>query len=205
MVRRAKPQRRRPHPAFSLLGGRFAPPQTPRIVEAAVRSRVRSASSQYHRPVQRVVDFLARVVGTAFGSGYSPVAPGTAGSAIGLLLFWPLAALPWPWQAAASAVLFLVGSLAAGRVARRVGLKDPGIVVVDEVVGQWVTLTALPFTPATAVVGFLLFRAMDVVKPWPARDLERVPGGWGIMADDVAAGVYAQLLLRVGLLVWPVG
>jgi phosphatidylglycerophosphatase A len=155
--------------------------------------------------MQRVVDLLARAVATAFGSGYSPVAPGTAGSAVGLLLFWPMAALPWPRQAAAAAVLFLVGAVAAGRVARGTGLKDPGIVVVDEVVGQWVTLVALPFTPVTAGLGFLLFRAMDIVKPWPARDLERVTGGWGIMADDVAAGVYAHLLLRVGLLVWPVG
>jgi phosphatidylglycerophosphatase A len=63
---------------------------------------------------------------------------------------------------------------------------------------------ALPFTPAVALAGFLLFRLMDVVKPWPARDLERLPGGWGIMADDAAAGLYAQLVLRVGLLVWPV-
>jgi len=155
--------------------------------------------------MRRVVDSLARVVATAFGSGYSPFAPGTAGSAVGLLLFWPMAAWPWPWQAAAAAALFLVGSLAAGRVARHVGLKDPGIVVVDEVVGQWVTLAALPFTPVTAGLGFLLFRAMDIVKPWPARDLEQVPGGWGIMADDVAAGVYAHLALRVVLLVWPVG
>jgi phosphatidylglycerophosphatase A len=155
--------------------------------------------------MQRVIDFVARLVATAFGSGYAPFAPGTAGSAVGLLLFWPMAGLPWPWQASSSVVLFLVGSLAAGRVARRVGLKDPGIVVVDEVVGQWVTLTALPFTPVTAAVGFLLFRVMDVVKPWPARDLERLPGGWGIVADDVAAGIYAHLVLRVGLVVWPAG
>jgi phosphatidylglycerophosphatase A len=155
--------------------------------------------------MQRIIDFVARAVGTAFGSGYAPFAPGTAGSAVGLLLFWPMAAWPWPWPLGASAVLFLVGSLAAGRVARLVGLKDPGIVVVDEVVGQWVTLTALPFTPVTAAAGFVLFRIMDVVKPWPARDLERVPGGWGIMADDVAAGVYAHLVLRVGLLLWPIG
>ncbi len=129
--------------------------------------------------MQKVVDSVARVVATAFGSGYAPYAPGTAGSAVGLLLFWPMAAWPWPWQAAASAVLFLVGSLAAGRVARLVGRKDPGLVVVDEVVGQWVTLTALPFTPVTAAVGFLLFRVMDVVKPWPARDLEQPPGRVG--------------------------
>jgi phosphatidylglycerophosphatase A len=155
--------------------------------------------------MQRTGDALARVVATVFGTGYSALAPGTVGSAVGVLLFWPLAATAWPWQAAASAVLFVVGSLAAGREARRVGGKDPGIVVVDEVVGQWVTLTAVPFTPLTAALGFLLFRAMDIAKPWPARDLERLPGGWGIMADDLAAGVYAHLALRAGLLVWPVG
>jgi phosphatidylglycerophosphatase A len=155
--------------------------------------------------MRRVVDRAARVVATAFGSGYSPFAPGTAGSAVGLLLFWPLAGLGWPVQAAAAGALFLVGALAAGRVASSLGLKDPSIVVVDEVVGQWVALSALPFTPAVAALGFVLFRAMDIAKPWPARDLERVPGGWGIMADDVAAGVYANLTLRVGLLVWPAG
>ena len=146
---------------------------------------------------------MARLIATVFGSGYSAFAPGTVGSAVGVLLFWPMAATAWPWQAGASAILFVVGSLAAGRVARLVNRKDPGIVVVDEVVGQWVTLTALPFTPFTAGLGFLLFRVMDIVKPWPARDLEDVPGGWGIMADDVAAGLYANLAVRVGLLVWP--
>jgi phosphatidylglycerophosphatase A len=153
---------------------------------------------------RKVGDSLASVVATAFGSGYLPVAPGTAGSAIGLLLFWPMAGWRWPWQLGACLAVFLVGVLAAARVAQRVGRKDPGIVVVDEVVGQWVTLAALPLTPATAALGFLLFRAMDILKPWPARDLEHLPGGWGIMADDVAAGVYAHLLLRAGLLVWPV-
>jgi len=148
-------------------------------------------------------DFLARVLATVFGCGYSAFAPGTVGSAAGLLFFWPMAGAGWPWQAAASVVLFVIGSLAAGRVARLVNRKDPSIVVVDEVVGQWVTLTALPFTPLTAGLGFLLFRVMDIVKPWPARDLESVPGGWGIMADDVAAGIYANLAVRVGLLVWP--
>jgi phosphatidylglycerophosphatase A len=153
----------------------------------------------------KMADSLARAIATAFGSGYSAFAPGTVGSAVGVLLFWPLAAVAWPGQAAACALLFVVGSMAAGRVARQVDRKDPGIVVVDEVVGQWVTLIALPFTPLTAGLGFVLFRVMDIAKPWPARDLERVPGGWGIMADDVAAGVYAHLALRAGLLVWPVG
>ena len=150
----------------------------------------------------RAIDFAARVVATAFGSGYSPFAPGTAGSAVGVLLFWPLAASAWPWQLGACVVVFFVGVAAAGRVARSLGLEDPGLVVVDEVAGQWITLLGLPFTPAVAVAGFLLFRIMDVVKPWPARDLERLHGGWGIMADDIAAGVMAHLALRAGLALW---
>lgn len=152
--------------------------------------------------MKRAADVASRVIATAFGSGYSPFAPGTAGSAVGVLLFWPLAGAAWPWQLAAVAVVFFAGVAAAGRVARSVGLEDPGIVVVDEVAGQWLTLAGLPFTPAVALAGFLLFRVMDVVKPWPARDLERLPGGWGIMADDIAAGVMAHLALRAGLALW---
>ena len=154
--------------------------------------------------MQRAIDAGAKLVATGLGSGYSPFAPGTAGSLVGVLLFLPLAGLAWPVQLAATTALTLVGVLAAGRAARLVGRKDPGLVVVDEVAGQWITFLALPFTPVTALAGFLLFRVMDILKPWPARDLERLPGGFGIMADDVAAGIYAQLLLRAGLAVWPV-
>lgn len=154
--------------------------------------------------MQRVIDAGAKLVATGLGSGYSPLAPGTAGSLVGLVLFVPLAGLAWPTQLAATAAVTLIGVLAAARVAQLLGRKDPGLVVVDEVVGQWITFLALPLTPVTALAGFLLFRAMDIVKPWPARDLERLPGGWGIMADDVAAGIYAHLLLRAGLAIWPI-
>jgi phosphatidylglycerophosphatase A len=157
----------------------------------------------YHPDMSRVMSASARWLATGFGAGYSPFAPGTAGSVVGLLLFWPMASLPWPYPAAACAVVSVTGALAATHVADRVGLKDPGIVVVDEIVGMWVTLIDLPFGLLTAAAGFILFRAMDVLKPWPARDLERLPGGWGIVADDLAAGVYANLMLRVALLVWP--
>jgi phosphatidylglycerophosphatase A len=146
---------------------------------------------------------LATLVATGLGSGYSPVAPGTAGSAVGLLLFWPLARLPVAAQAAATVLVFLVGVAAASHVARRLGLEDPGLVVIDEVAGMWATLLFLPLTPFTAAVGFFAFRAMDVWKPWPARSLEDLPHGWGIMADDLMAGVYANLLVRLALLVVP--
>ena len=154
-------------------------------------------------PHTGLLERLATLLATGFGAGYSPVAPGTAGSLVGLLLFWPLARLPWLAQAGAATGVFFVGVWASGALARRLGRKDPGLAVIDEVVGQWVTLLALPFTPLTAVLGFVLFRVFDVLKPWPARALEALPGGWGIVADDVAAGIYAHLALRVALVLWP--
>lgn len=146
---------------------------------------------------------LARLIATGLGSGYSPVAPGTAGSAVGLLLFWPLARLPVAAQVAATAIVLFAGVAAASHLARRLGIEDPGVVVIDEVVGMWVTLLFLPLTALTAGLGFLAFRAMDVFKPYPARQLEHLHGGWGIMADDLMAGVYANLLVRIALMVVP--
>ena len=146
----------------------------------------------------------ACLLATGFGSGSSPVAPGTAGSLVGLALFWPLRLLGEPACLGALALLFGTGVIVSGHEARRAGVEDPGRVVVDEMVGMWATLLWLPWSLGTAIAGFLLFRAMDVLKPYPARQLEGLPRGWGIMADDVMAGIYANLLLRVGLLVWPV-
>lgn len=144
-------------------------------------------------------DRAAIVVATGFGAGYSPIAPGTAGSLVGLLLFWPLQMTP-PWvQVAVTAAAYFAGVAASTRLAHRLGRKDPGAAVIDEVVGMWLSLLFLPFTPATAVAAFLLFRVLDVFKPYPARQLEALPGGWGIMTDDVMAGVYANLVLRAVL------
>jgi phosphatidylglycerophosphatase A len=144
-----------------------------------------------------VRDALATVVATGLGSGYSPIAPGTAGSAVGLALLWAMSGLSPLAQAGAIVAVSALGVAAATRVARRVGLEDPGLVVIDEVAGMWVTLWLLPFTPLVAALGFVAFRAMDVWKPWPARQLEHLPAGWGIMADDLMAGVYANLAVRV--------
>jgi phosphatidylglycerophosphatase A len=144
----------------------------------------------------------AALVATALGAGYSPVAPGTAGSLVGLALFWPLHALGLPVQLAAVALLFFLGVKCSTVLAASLGRKDPGMVVVDEVVGMWTTLLLLPFTPVVAALAFVAFRVMDVFKPYPARQLEALPAGWGIMSDDLMAGVYANLLLRVLLRVW---
>lgn len=152
---------------------------------------------------RRAASWLATLLATGFGSGYSPIAPGTAGSLVGLILFWPLARLSGGLLLASIVGVFLVGTWSADHVARRSGRKDPGLVVIDEIVGIWVSLLFLPLTTTTAVLGFLAFRVMDIVKPYPARQLEGLPGGLGIMADDVMAGVYANLLLRVAALVLP--
>ena len=163
--------------------------------------------SRYHpamgnAPKSSPISILATVFATGLGSGYSPFAPGTAGSAVGLLLWWPLQRAPLVVQFAAIVVVSLLGIAAGGHVARRLGIEDPGLVVIDEVAGMWLTLFALPFTPITAVSGFVLFRILDVFKPPPARWLEGLPGGWGIMADDLMVAVYGNLLIRGALFLW---
>lgn len=138
---------------------------------------------------------------TFFGAGYSPIAPGTAGSlaAIPLLVLLRVAAPAWI-EGAIIVVLFALGVWSASATERLLGCEDPGPVVIDEVVGMLVTMIGLPLTWPAVVAAFLAFRIMDIVKPYPAGRLERLGGGWGIMADDVAAGVYA--CLGVHGLIW---
>jgi phosphatidylglycerophosphatase A len=154
-------------------------------------------------PRHAILDPLSTLIATGLGTGYSPIAPGTFGSALGVALFWSAHRLPSWALAAAAVVIALVGVAAGDRLAKRMGLEDPGRVVVDEVAGMWVSLLFLPWSWKVAVIAFLAFRVMGIVKPWPARQLEDLHGGWGIMADDLMAGVYANLLVRVVLMVWP--
>jgi phosphatidylglycerophosphatase A len=142
---------------------------------------------------------LANLLSTWFGCGYSPVAPGTAGSAAALamgILLRQYAGFPgWGFPLLAVA-LFLPAVWAAGVTARARQEKDPGCVVVDEVIGQWIALAGVrTFTWETWLAAFLLFRLFDIWKPPPVRQLEALPGGWGINADDVMAGAYAALVL----------
>ncbi len=138
---------------------------------------------------------------TWFGAGYWPWGPGTAGSITAL----PIPALlsAWagwaPWTFALLALAATPAAMwAAGVVARESGLEDPQIVVVDEVLGQWITLAgAAALTPATLLGGLVLFRLFDIWKPWPVRRLENLPGGIGIVADDLMAGVYGACVLAV--------
>jgi phosphatidylglycerophosphatase A len=145
------------------------------------------------------------VLATGFGTGYGPIAPGTWGSLPGLAFAWGLDRVAGPWAVAAGAAFFAVAGLwAAGRAEAVLGAKDPSRVVVDEIAGQMVTLLLLPPTARVLGAGFLLFRVLDVGKPWPANRLEYLPGGSGIMADDLIVGLYANLILHA-LAIWRPG
>ncbi|MBI3860919.1 MAG: phosphatidylglycerophosphatase A [Planctomycetia bacterium] len=134
-------------------------------------------------------------LGTGFGVGLAPKAPGTFGSLLGLPLVWGIQQLPgWAWYVAPF-VAFALGIPICGIASRRMGLKDPGAIVFDEIAAFTVVFLFVPISLATATIGFVLFRVFDIAKPWPAKRLEALPGGVGIMADDFAAAVYAGSLL----------
>ena len=146
----------------------------------------------------------AWLVGTFFGAGLLKPGPGTWGSAAAALLWLgaatalrlPPVPLAWLTLAAALAV-FAAGVPAATRVEQESRREDPGHVVIDEVTGQWIALIHARPDLRHLLVAFLFFRLFDIVKPWPARQLEHLPAGWGIMLDDVAAGVYALIFVQV--------
>jgi len=144
----------------------------------------------------------ALLLATWFGCGYVPRGPGTAGSvaavAIAGIIHFYFGAHRWI-LVCMILVLLLPGIWSAGRTASLLRLKDPSIVFVDEVLGQWVTLAGAALLNARVLIaGFVLFRLFDIWKPWPVRKLEALPGGVGIVADDLAAGVYAALILYIG-------
>jgi phosphatidylglycerophosphatase A len=156
-------------------------------------------------PGRTPADRVALLLATGLGAGYGPIAPGTWGSIPGVIASVALTRLLGPWGAVAGlAAVTIVGLWAADRTAAFLGAKDPGLVVIDEVAGQMVTLLFLPQRLGVLAVGFFLFRLFDVWKPWPARRLEDLPGGAGIMADDLAAGLYGNLVLQA-LVAWRPG
>jgi len=138
------------------------------------------------------VNFLAFGAGT----GLAPFAPGTFGSIPGVLLFWVTLDFGLYVQLGVAAALALSGVWICGESARRIGVHDHGGIVWDEITGMYITLMVAPLTVTGWVLAFALFRVMDIVKPWPIRDLDhRLGGGVGIMLDDLVAALYAALLL----------
>ena len=147
---------------------------------------------------------LAVFIATFGYVGYFPIAPGTAGSLAALLLY---AVVRWAGtpavELATMVTVLAVGIWAASGTERALDRKDPGPVVIDEVLGMLMTLAFMPLSWAGIAAGFVLFRIFDVIKPFPAGRLEHLPGGVGIMADDAMAGVYGQLVMRLAVAVWP--
>lgn len=146
------------------------------------------------RSRDRATLFLA-TVGFA---GKSPRAPGTVASLIALPLCWVLAQIPLPAALGVAGALTLTAVFVAHRAEQILKCKDPGCIVIDEVVGMIVAMVALPFDILTAGIGLALFRVFDILKPFPIRQLERsIHGGVGVIADDVAAGVMTHIVLRI--------
>jgi phosphatidylglycerophosphatase A len=147
---------------------------------------------------------LAVFIATFGYVGYFPIAPGTAGSLAALLLY---AVVRWAGtpavELATMIAVLAIGIWAASGTERALDRKDPGAVVIDEVLGMLMTLAFMPLSWAGIAAGFVLFRIFDVIKPFPAGRLEHLPGGLGIMADDAMAGVYGQIVMRMAIAMWP--
>lgn len=171
-------------------------------------------------PPKGPADYVALALATGLFTGYAPIAPGTFGSALAMVFYYGAARFGWfsPFDPASflplcliSVVISYVGIWAASRGEGFFGCKDPGQVVIDEVAGQLITYLCLPLLPKLAlikwgfegwtIIGFFLFRTLDIVKPYPVRKLEALKGGLGIMADDILAGIQgAVLMLLAGTL-----
>jgi len=149
---------------------------------------------------------LGLFIATCGYIGYVPVAPGTFGSAAGLVAYALVRSTDsYVVEAVTIVVLFVIGVWSGTQAEHHFGGIDPAPVVMDEVVGMLITLAFLPVNWVGAMVGFLVFRLLDVYKPWPAARFERLPGGLGVMADDGMAALYGNLVMRVLMLAAPAG
>ncbi|GBD93724.1 phosphatidylglycerophosphatase A [bacterium BMS3Abin05] len=140
--------------------------------------------------------FLARFLSTTAFTGLFPIAPGTVGSLVTIVILWFLPALSTAWLLGISVVLFFTGIWSAGVTEKAMGVEDPGSVNLDEDLGMVVSIIALPKTLIWWGVAFLIFRFLDILKPWPAKQSQAVGGGLGIMIDDVIVAIYTNLLLQ---------
>ncbi len=146
----------------------------------------------------------ASFLALGFGTGLAPVAPGTVGTLPGLALYYVCSELPLTYYLLLVAAAFAVGIWICSAASKELGTHDHGGIVWDEIVGYLITMIAIPFSVFTLLAGFLLFRFFDVVKPWPVRRVDReVSGGFGIMLDDVLAGLMACACLHLGLFLLP--
>ena len=147
---------------------------------------------------------ICRIVSTGLGVGYFPVAPGTMGALATLILFW-IAPEFTSLQLSGIILGITIAAVFSATITEREMIaslgaergKDPGIIVVDEIVGMLVTLVAVPKTARYLIAAFILFRIFDIVKPFPIRKIEKLHSGWGIVFDDIIAGIYANLVIQL--------
>jgi len=150
------------------------------------------------------MEVLYKTIATGFGSGYVPIAPGTAGAALGCLLLWIYihffgVASYWSFQLGFLGMIILttiIGAIVTNQLEKEWG-EDPSKVVIDEIIGVWITLLFIPLTWQNILIGFVLFRFFDIWKPLGIRNLEAIKNGWGVMLDDVLAGIYANIILQI--------
>lgn len=152
--------------------------------------------------LSRIWEQSAIALGTGLYVGFIPVAPGTFGTLLAVPLAWGLTCLPGGLQPAITVILLIAGVPICGRAAQSLGKEDPGAVVLDEIAAYLLIFLFVPWHPASAVMAFAMFRLFDISKPWPVHRLEMLPKGWGIMADDVAAALYAAGVVRALLWLW---
>ena len=137
------------------------------------------------------------ILATTLGSGYSPFAPGTVGALIAAVVLWVVPPVSWSLLLALSVLVYLLGVRAAQISDQVWQTKDCGRINWDEVLGMMVTFIAVPKSALVWCAGFLLFRFFDILKPFPVRQAERLPHGWGVMTDDLLAGIYSNIVLQV--------
>ena len=150
---------------------------------------------------------LHKLNATVLGAGYSPFAPGTMGALVGILILflikWQQPELQYfTWGLLLATIIFtLLGVWSTNELAPEWG-KDPSKVVVDELIGVWIAVLWIPIESQWLILGFIIFRFFDILKPLGIRRLENIKGGWGVMLDDVGAGIYANIVLQIIVYFW---
>jgi phosphatidylglycerophosphatase A len=152
--------------------------------------------------MNKIFDKLIIFIAQGAYSGRIPVAPGTAGTAVGVLLYLLLKELSPLWYGAACVGMTVLGTWAAGYADCILGTKDSPSIVIDEIAGFLVAMFLIPFAWGSVAAGFILFRFFDILKPWPLKRLQNVPGGPGVMLDDVGAAVYTNIILQTALVLF---
>ena len=144
---------------------------------------------------KKVIPFFTRIIATGFYSGYSPIAPGTAGSLVALAIYWILNLTNPIIFSILIITTFFIGIISSNKMELILG-EDPPVVVIDEIVGMWISLIFIQKSLFIVITAFFIFRIYDIIKPQPARFVEKFKNGWGIMLDDVVSGIYSNITLQ---------